>query len=227
MDARNRLAALAATLGVALGAFAQQPAELSRAAAVFFGSSVRRSVTDLQGIGAVIDEAAFKDLLLRAFDGEDLGMTHEEAEALLRSAFAKSQPPAVPPRDAADENAWVASKSTLPRAEVIEGGVVVQRLVEGSGVQPGPESVVKVMYTGRLSDGKEFDVTEEPFALPVNNVIPGLAKALLQMRAGGTYRVFIPPAMAYGEEAVMDLIPGNSALDFTISIEEVITGEGE
>ncbi len=217
------LAALTAALGF-VATSAREPAQpdYDAAAASFFSNSLRQTVADMESAGLTIDRERFLDLFVRAFRGDSIGCTPAEAHDMLTAALAIKRPPAVAPMDAGAETAWVSSQLSLPRSEELEGGVVMQRLVEGSGESPTADCVVRVMYTGRLSSGAEFDKTDEPFALPVNQVVPGLSNALQQMHAGGTYRVFIPPAAGYGEEAVMDLIPGNSALDFTIELLEII-----
>lgn len=196
--------------------------DLHDAAGTYFGTSMRRTFDELAASGQLTDADRFLEVFVKAFRGQDTGISFQTADLQLRQALGLVAPPAVPPMDAEKENAWVAAQLQLPRTEEMPGGVVLQRLVEGSGAQPGPQSRLMVMYTGRLSSGAEFDKTEEPFLMPVDRVVPGLAAALQQMRQGGTYRVFIPPAMGYGEEAIMDLIPGNSALDFTITIEEIL-----
>lgn len=214
---------LAALLSV--GAMAQTPSEpdYDAVAAVFFGNTLSRTLSEMEQSGLKINRARFAELLAKVVAGDSTvtNVTPAQAEAMLIDAMTPQRQPAVPPMDSEAENEWVKSRLELPHTEELEGGVVLQRLVEGSGAQPGPTSKLMVMYTGRLSSGKEFDQTEEPFLMPVDGVISGLSKALQRMRVGGTYRVFIPPAEAYGKEAIMDLIPGNSALDFTITIEEI------
>lgn len=217
---KRHILALIPALACLGSAGAQEPADLNAAAATYFGTSLRQTLQEMRAAGAVVDSVRFEQLLIRALNGEDLGLTRERAEEIISGAMGlnrrQQQPPAVPAADAEAETAWVKKQLELPRTEELAGGVVLQRLVEGSGEVPGPESAVMVMYSGRLSSGAEFDKTDEPFLMPVNRVVPGLSLALQHMRCGGTYRVFIPPAEAYGSEAVMDLIPAYSALDFTI-----------
>lgn len=214
-------------IGAAAVGRADEPAttttDLNEAAATVIGSSVKEAYTIMEKAGVKLDPDLFIDGLQRFFRGE-LRMDLPTAESAIRSASRTTQAPSAPGgfnaaafmANEETETQWVADKKSLPRAEVLEGGVVLQRLVEGSGEMPPKGSTVEVMYEGRLSDGREFDHTDEPFRLPLNAVVPGLALALENMREGGTYRVFIPPSMGYGSESIMDLIPGNSALDFTI-----------
>ena len=196
--------------------------ELTDAASTVIGQALRDYYVTMEQSGLKMDRAEFLKGVEAVFNGETLsGFDARTAEEALRRALQPAPlTTAVLPAEETYENSWVEEKRNLPRAEVLEGGVVLQRLTEGSGEHPKPASTVKVMYTGRLSNGTVFDKTEEPFELPLTRIIPGLSKAIEQMRFGGTYRVFIPPSMGYGQEAVMDLIPGNSALDFTIEVIE-------
>ncbi len=64
-------------------------------------------------------------------------------------------------------------------------------------------SMVKVHYTGTLSDGSVFDssLEREPleFKLGCGQVIPGFEEAVLSMNVGETKTVTIPADQAYGQ----------------------------
>jgi peptidylprolyl isomerase len=71
---------------------------------------------------------------------------------------------------------------------------------------------VKVHYTGRLEDGTVFDTSrdKDPLTVPIGQrrVIEGFEAALLDLAAGESTRVTIPPEKAYGpyrEEMVTDV----------------------
>lgn len=61
---------------------------------------------------------------------------------------------------------------------------------------------VRIHYTGRLSDGTEFDSSagREPleFTLGAGQVVPGFEKAVIGMSLGETKTAEIPPEEAYG-----------------------------
>lgn len=63
---------------------------------------------------------------------------------------------------------------------------------------------VRIHYTGKLSDGTEFDSSSgrEPleFALGAGQVIPGFDNAVDGMTVGENKTVTIPPEDAYGEK---------------------------
>jgi FKBP-type peptidyl-prolyl cis-trans isomerase len=52
-------------------------------------------------------------------------------------------------------------------------------------------------------------------------VIKGFAEGLKLMRLGGKYRVIIPSELAYGERGINGVVPGNAALDFTVTLDAI------
>jgi len=95
-------------------------------------------------------------------------------------------------------------------AERTSSGLASQVLSPGKpdGSSPGPSSSVKVQYTGwKSSNGEMFDSTylkNQPAEFKVNEVIPGWTEGLQLMKAGERRRIWIPGAMAYGEESQED-----------------------
>ena len=94
--------------------------------------------------------------------------------------------------------------------------VRVQTLVPGTGASPTLEDVALIKYKGTLPDGKVFD-QQERAAFPLQGVVPGFTKALLQMQKGGKYMVQIPSSLAYGDKQAGP-IPPNTDLTFEIEL---------
>ena len=100
-------------------------------------------------------------------------------------------------------------------------GVRIQTLKPGTGRSPGPDDAVLINYVGRLAGGKIFDKADRA-GMIVSGTVPGFAEALQHMAKGGTYRVWIPPQLAYGAEGAGDgAIPPNATLDFTITLLDI------
>ncbi len=79
---------------------------------------------------------------------------------------------------------------------------------------------VTVQYRGKLLDGSEFDSTYArgaPVSFPVNGVIPGWQEALVLMKPGAKWRLFVPPELAYGASPKPG-IPGESLLIFDVEL---------
>jgi len=101
-------------------------------------------------------------------------------------------------------------------------GLRFRTLKAGKGGAPSREDSVIIDYVGRLADGKIFDQAKNA-SFPVSRVVPGFTEALLLMRQGGTYRVWIPPQLAYGDKgAGGGVVPPGATLDFTVTLSAVI-----
>ena len=96
-------------------------------------------------------------------------------------------------------------------------------LVTGSGIPAKAGDCLIVKYFGSLADsGKVFDQNFNQalalqFGLGQGNVIPGWEIGLVGMQVGGTRRLVIPPALAYGPQA-QGSIPANSTLIFVVKL---------
>jgi len=105
-------------------------------------------------------------------------------------------------------------------------GIQYMVLKEGEGAAPKEADTVSTHYRGKLISGKVFDESykgdaptaeEDPVSFPLNRVIPGWTEALQLMKPGAKYRLFIPPALAYGEQGPPGIGP-NSLLIFDIEL---------
>ena len=104
-------------------------------------------------------------------------------------------------------------------------GLKYRILIEGSGdSNPGPESVVSVHYTGKLTNGVEFDSSykrNQPASFPVNGVIRGWTEALQLMKEGDRWELIIPPDLGYGSKGAGNVIPPESTLIFEVELLEI------
>jgi FKBP-type peptidyl-prolyl cis-trans isomerase len=90
----------------------------------------------------------------------------------------------------------------------------------GKGTSPKATDQVTVHYRGTLLDGTEFDSSikrGEPAQFPVNGVIKGWQEALVLMKPGAKWELFIPPDLAYGMDSPPS-IPPNSLLRFDVEL---------
>jgi FKBP-type peptidyl-prolyl cis-trans isomerase len=226
---------LACSIGGGSALFSAAAAEspevdTTTAAATYFGSGLRSTFNSLRDAGVELNEKQFLKVLQQAFQGKNTGISAADAEAQIRAAMAPAQSSQVAEvadtLNAATETAWVAATAAeLPNCTELPGGTILQTITEGTGASPSPLQTAVVAYTARLSSGKVFDSTADEadgtYALPLQHLVPGLADAMQRMRVGGTYRVLIPPHRAYGSEAIMDLVPSNAALDWTIELRAI------
>jgi FKBP-type peptidyl-prolyl cis-trans isomerase len=114
--------------------------------------------------------------------------------------------------------------ASQPGAQRLPSGVIFTTIKEGKGTQPTDADKVLVECYSVLSDGSIFYQTEDgqPDEYEVTGVIKGFAEGLKLMHVGGIYRVVIPSELAYGERGIEGVIPGNAALNFTVTLRAAI-----
>jgi peptidylprolyl isomerase len=101
-------------------------------------------------------------------------------------------------------------------------GLRIRTLKPGKGGAPAREDSVIIDYVGKLTNGTVFDQAKNA-SFPVSRVVPGFTEALMLMRQGGTYRVWIPPQLAYGDKgAGGGVVPPGATLDFTVTLSAVV-----
>ena len=114
-----------------------------------------------------------------------------------------------------------ASADTISTAS----GLQYRIITEGSGTEnPSPSSIVTVHYSGKLTDGTEFDSSykrNQPASFPVNGVIRGWTEALQLMHVGDKWELTIPSDLAYGRQGAGNAIPPDAILFFEVELLEI------
>lgn len=83
-------------------------------------------------------------------------------------------------------------------------GIYYIETLKGKGENITEGKNVKVMYTGKFTDGNVFDSNMKPGGQPLeflvgeHKMIPGMEKAVIMMKKGGKGTVIIPSSLAYG-----------------------------
>ncbi len=100
--------------------------------------------------------------------------------------------------------------------------LVIVDVVVGDGDEVLAGETVTAHYTGALCvDGTIFQSSHDtgsPATLPLGHVIDGWQKGVPGMKVGGTRRLTIPAAQAYGASSPSPSIPANSDLVFDIEL---------
>lgn len=94
-------------------------------------------------------------------------------------------------------------------------------LVLGSGAEvTSAGQTVTVHYTGaQVSNGTVFQSskdTSSPFTSPLNQLIAGWQTGMIGMKVGGTRRITIPAAQAYGDDASTGRPTGDLVFDIEL-----------
>ncbi len=105
--------------------------------------------------------------------------------------------------------------ASVPELQIID-------LVEGTGDIVPENATITAHYTGALcADGTIFQSSHDfgkPVTFGLNQVIKGWTQGVPGMKVGGTRRLVIPSALAYGSVRAAANIPPNSDLVFDIEL---------
>jgi len=95
-------------------------------------------------------------------------------------------------------------------------------ITEGTGPTPKSGDTVVVNYKGTLIDGKEFDNSAKhgtgPMRFQVNGVVQGWTEALLMMKTGSKWELYLPSSLAYGDNGYGPVIEPGSTLIFEMEL---------
>lgn len=100
-------------------------------------------------------------------------------------------------------------------------------LSEGSGEAAVAGDTVTVNYVGSLTNGQVFDASANhgssgfTFKLGAGQVIQGWDQGVAGMKVGGKRKLVIPASLAYGDQAVGNVIPAGSTLVFEVELLQV------
>ncbi len=99
---------------------------------------------------------------------------------------------------------------------------------QGEGANAANGSKVKVNYYGALMDGTRFDDSFSrgeafSFTLGVGQVIKGWDEGVALLNKGSKAFLFVPYAMAYGEQGSQPTIPAKADLVFYVELEDFTT----
>lgn len=114
-------------------------------------------------------------------------------------------------------------KGSLTGKRMIEGGIIVQDIIHGTGSMIRSGRKVSINYVGTFPEsGKVFDKNSSKsnplcFRVGTGEVIKGLDRGLAGMKVGGERIITIPPELAYGKKGSGN-IPANSTLCFSVKL---------
>jgi FKBP-type peptidyl-prolyl cis-trans isomerase FklB len=108
---------------------------------------------------------------------------------------------------------FLARNAKQPGVKTTPSGLQYRVLAAGDvgGVPPSPADEVTVRYRASLADGTEFDRSDahdRPAVFRVNNVLKGWQEALLAMKRGAKWQLFVPPELSYGVNPPPAVQPG-------------------
>ena len=122
-----------------------------------------------------------------------------------------------------DNEKFVAEFNKKKGVQKTKSGLVYRIEQTGKGTSPKATDIVKVHYTGKLTNGEIFDSSVargQPAEFALNQVIQGWTEGLQLIKKGGKIELVIPSELAYGEQD-MGTIPANATLYFEVELLDI------
>ncbi|HKZ73758.1 MAG TPA: FKBP-type peptidyl-prolyl cis-trans isomerase [Steroidobacteraceae bacterium] len=193
------------------------PAEQKSQGSYSLGVSIG---SQLRGSGLTADSVAL-DRVLQGLKDSLAGSAqtspahNEKVNALMESARSEAGV-----RNKATARKFLDENGKKKGIVTTKSGLQYRVVTPGKGDSPKPTDQVSVHYKGTLLDGTEFDSSYkrgEPATFPVNGVIKGWQEALVLMKPGAKWELYIPPELAYDLNSP-PVIPPGSALKFDVEL---------
>lgn len=103
----------------------------------------------------------------------------------------------------------------------LPGGLQYRIIKGGLGNNPTVNDAVIIKYRGRFIPGHVFDnrfYGKKSLWVPVAQLIPGIRQAVLLMKPGSIWELYIAPELAFGEQGLPGIIGSNMTLIYTVQL---------
>jgi FKBP-type peptidyl-prolyl cis-trans isomerase FklB len=196
---------------------APTPEQLSYIFGLIFGAQMHNTGIDVQNVAT--------DSIVRGIKDGLQGKTPTAADQQQVQTYARSMSDALAARNVAAAKDFLTNNGKQKGVMTTASGLQYKVLAAGDKKAPAIAATdsVTVNYRGKLLDGSEFDSSYSrgmPATFPVSGVIKGWQEALVLMKPGAKWQLFIPPDLAYGPRS-QPKIPANSLLIFDVNVESV------
>jgi len=198
--------------GEAGGALSTEQQKFSYAIGMQIGQSMAKQ-------GVTVDLDAFALAIKDAMSGAERRMPAEEMDQIIKA----QQTASIKARASKNLKAGEAFRSEYKQKEGVKelsSGLLYRVLKEGTGKKPSAADTVKVNYTGKFIDSREFDSSEQhggPVSFSLEGIIKGWQEALQEMSEGSKWEIIVPPELAYGMQGSGPIGP-NETLVFVIEL---------
>lgn len=194
------------------------PAPISNEqAAYFFGLTFGEQ---LRGIGVATDLTP--DAISRGIKDGLQGKKSTQADRQQLQEYARAMITAFAARNKAAGQEYLTKKGKEPGVTTTASGLEYKVVAAGDPKAPliSASDEVTVNYRGKLLDGTEFDSSfsrGQPATFSVGGVIKGWQEALVMMKPGARWELYVPAELAYGANPRPG-IPANSVLIFEVEV---------
>ncbi|MCL2213783.1 MAG: FKBP-type peptidyl-prolyl cis-trans isomerase [Treponema sp.] len=201
---------------------AEEKSRLSYALGMWIGMNY-----DLSDLGLEFDYTALAEGVKAVMEKDvEPQFGQQEAMEIIETAIYNAMEKIAEVNRAAEEE-YLFKNSQRYGIHVTQSGLQYEILAETAGEKPQNDSIVRVHYSGSLTDGTLFDESYEADGayIPLDMVIPGWTEGVMLMGVGSKYRFYIPSNLAYGKDGIQGYVPAFSTLIFDVELLEIVNDD--
>ena len=183
------------------------------------GLSIAQGIKS-QGLGDSVSVPVLALAIEDVLKNRKQQFTTEEAQNIIQTYFAAVQSKSGG-KNEGEGLKFLEDNKKKPGVTVLPSGLQYIVLKEGTGEMPKATDKVTTHYHGTLINGEVFDSSVErgqPASFPVNGVIQGWQEALQLMKVGSKWKLFVPSALAYGNQGAGPKIGPGTTLIFEVEL---------
>jgi len=215
------------TFGAEDTALQSQKDKVSYIIGIYSGKNLKKQLID-------IDLAIMAQGLKDSLSGGKMLLTDQEMKEVM-AVFQKEQKARQPEirKALAEKNqkegeAFLAENQKKEGVKTLASGLQYKVIQEGTGKNPKLRDVIVVHYRGARIDGTEFESSyrQGPATFKLEReqqTIKGGLEALLMMKEGAKWQIFIPSDLAYGENGAGAIEP-NATLIYDVELITIYSG---
>ncbi|MCL2244950.1 MAG: FKBP-type peptidyl-prolyl cis-trans isomerase [Treponema sp.] len=201
---------------------ADEKSRLSYALGMWIGTNY-----DLSDLGMEFDYSALAEGVKAVMEKDiEPQFSQQEAMEIIETALYNAMEKIAEENRAVEEE-YLFKNSQRSGMYITPSGLQYEILNETEGDKPENYSIVRVHYSGKLTDGTIFDESyeEDGAYIPLDMVIPGWTEGVMLMSVGSKYRFYIPSNLAYGKDGIQGYVPAFSTLIFEVELLEIINDD--
>lgn len=116
---------------------------------------------------------------------------------------------------------FLSKNKSEPGVIALPSGLQFKVINAGKGKTPSINDTALVHYKGTFLNGQVFDDSrkrENPIEVPISAVIKGWQDALLMMKEGDVWVIYVPSQLAYADKGFSTIVGPNETLIFEIEL---------
>lgn len=130
-------------------------------------------------------------------------------------------------KNLSESEEFLEKNKTKPGVVSLPSSLQYKIIKEGTGRIPTTTDYILIHMTSTFPDGTIFDDTRKgkPRMIPNEKMFPAWLEGITKMKEGSHFILYLPPALAFGEQGVPGKVPSNKLTISDVELIKIMTPE--